>query len=119
VEAALWIDANSHRAITLDVAPGKPGISPFHFLRLFSAVLGVTPHQYLVRSRLRHAARRLADDATLRSRYRPMTSALPTLQFRCAPSIARRGASPMRFAQARNKAPGRGARFLQEALALN
>jgi AraC-like DNA-binding protein len=26
-------------------------------------VLGVTPHQYLVRSRLRHAARLLADDA--------------------------------------------------------
>jgi AraC-like DNA-binding protein len=25
-------------------------------------VLGVSPHQYLVRSRLRHAARRLADD---------------------------------------------------------
>ena len=40
----------------------QAGISPFHFLRLFSDVLGVTPHQYLVRSRLRHAARRLADD---------------------------------------------------------
>ena len=25
-------------------------------------MLGVTPHQYLVRSRLRHAARRLAED---------------------------------------------------------
>jgi AraC-like DNA-binding protein len=25
-------------------------------------VIGVTPHQYLVRSRLRHAARRLADE---------------------------------------------------------
>jgi len=32
------------------------------FLRLFSSVLGVSPHQYLVRSRLRHAARLLADD---------------------------------------------------------
>jgi AraC-like DNA-binding protein len=28
---------------------------------LFSNVLGVTPHQYLVRSRLRHAARLLPD----------------------------------------------------------
>ena len=37
------------------------GLSSFHFLRLFKEVLGVTPHQYLVRSRLRHAARRLAD----------------------------------------------------------
>jgi AraC-like DNA-binding protein len=63
VETALWIDAHSHQQIDLDDAAAQAGISPFHFLRLFSSVLGVTPHQYLVRSRLRHAARRLADDA--------------------------------------------------------
>src|SRR3954447_20301081 len=62
VETALWIDANSHRAIDLEDAAAQAGISPFHFLRLFSDVLGVTPHQYLLRSRLRHAARRLACD---------------------------------------------------------
>jgi len=62
VETALWIDAHSHRPIGLEDAAEQAGISPFHFLRLFSDVLGVTPHQYLVRSRLRHAARRLADD---------------------------------------------------------
>ena len=61
VEAALWIDANSHKPIELNDAAGEAGLSPFHFLRLFSAVLGVTPHQYLVRSRLRHAARLLPD----------------------------------------------------------
>src|ERR1700727_1817329 len=62
VEAALWIDANSQRSIDLEDAAAQAGISPFHFLRLFSDVLGVTPHQYLVRSRLRHAARLLADE---------------------------------------------------------
>ena len=62
VETALWIDAHSHRPIELEDAADQAGLSPFHFLRLFSNVLGVTPHQYLVRSRLRHAARRLADD---------------------------------------------------------
>jgi AraC-like DNA-binding protein len=62
VETALWIDAHSHREIDLEDAAGQADLSPFHFLRLFSSVLGVTPHQYLVRSRLRHAARRLADD---------------------------------------------------------
>ena len=62
VETALWIDANSHRQIDLEQAAGQADISPFHFLRLFSSVLGVTPHQYLVRSRLRHAARLLAED---------------------------------------------------------
>jgi AraC-like DNA-binding protein len=64
VETALWIDAHSHRQIDLEHAAAQAGISPFHFLRLFSSVLGVTPHQYLVRSRLRHAARLLANDDT-------------------------------------------------------
>jgi AraC-like DNA-binding protein len=63
VESALWIDAHSHLQVDLEDAAAEADISPFHFLRLFSGVLGVTPHQYLVRSRLRHAARLLADDA--------------------------------------------------------
>jgi AraC-like DNA-binding protein len=61
VETALWIDANSHREIELEDAAREAGISSFHFLRLFATTLGVTPHQYLVRSRLRHAARRLVE----------------------------------------------------------
>lgn len=63
VDAALWIDAHSPQDIGLDGVAAQAGLSSFHFLRLFSQVLGVTPHQYLVRSRLRHAARLLADDA--------------------------------------------------------
>jgi AraC-like DNA-binding protein len=62
VETALWIDAHSHQQIDLEHAAARADISPFHFLRLFSSVLGVTPHQYLVRSRLRHAASLLAED---------------------------------------------------------
>jgi AraC-like DNA-binding protein len=61
VEAALWLDTHSHREIELEDVADQAGLSPFHFLRLFSSVLGVTPHQYLVRSRLRHAARLLTD----------------------------------------------------------
>ncbi|HEX5715642.1 MAG TPA: AraC family transcriptional regulator [Thermoanaerobaculia bacterium] len=63
VEAALWIEASSHEPVDLESAAAEAGLSPFHFLRLFSGVLGVTPHQYLIRSRLRRAARLLADDA--------------------------------------------------------
>jgi len=61
VDAAMWIAEGSHEDIGLEQAAAEAGLSAFHFLRLFSQVLGVTPHQYLVRSRLRHAARLLAD----------------------------------------------------------
>jgi AraC-like DNA-binding protein len=63
VEAALWIDANLHEPIDLESTAQMFGLSPFHFLRIFARVLGVTPHQYLIRSRLRRAARLLACDA--------------------------------------------------------
>ncbi len=38
----------------------EAGLSPYHFLRTFERLTGVTPHQYLLRARLRHAAMRLA-----------------------------------------------------------
>jgi len=62
VEAALWIDAHCHEGVDLERAAKEVGLSPFHFLRLFAKVLGVTPHQYLVRSRLRRAARLLCEE---------------------------------------------------------
>ena len=62
IETALWIDAHAQQPINLESTAQVAGLSPFHFLRLFSKVLGVTPHQYLVRSRLRRAARLLAED---------------------------------------------------------
>lgn len=63
VEAALWIEANAREAVDLGQVASQAGLSRFHFLRLFARVLGVTPHQHLVRARLRQAARLLADDA--------------------------------------------------------
>ena len=114
VESALWIDANSHHPIALDDAAEQAGISPFHFLRLFSDVLGVTPHQYLVRSRLRHAARRLADDDS------PITDIAYEVGFGDLSNFVRTfrraaGASPMRFRQA-----SKGDRkILQDRLTLN
>ncbi len=61
VEAALWIEAHAADAIDLDGAARFAGLSPFHFLRLFRRVVGVTPHQYLVHCRLKRAARLLAE----------------------------------------------------------
>ena len=62
VEAALWIDAHSHESIGLDAMARETGLSTFYFLRVFNRVFGVTPHQYLLRSRLRRAARLLTED---------------------------------------------------------
>ena len=114
VEAALWIDAHSHQAIGLEDAADQAGISPFHFLRQFSDTLGVTPHQYLVRSRLRHAARRLAEDDSA------ITDIAYDVGFGDLSNFVRTfhraaGASPLRFRQA-----SRGMRkILQERLTLN
>jgi AraC-like DNA-binding protein len=37
------------------------GLSRYHFLRTFKRVTGVTPHQWVLRARLRDAARRLTE----------------------------------------------------------
>jgi AraC-like DNA-binding protein len=114
VEAALWIDAHSHREIDLAQAAGQTGISPFHFLRLFSAVLGVTPHQYLVRSRLRHGARLLADQE------RAITDIAYDIGFNDLSNFVRTfhraaGVSPLKFRKA-----SRGDRkIFQERLGLH
>jgi AraC-like DNA-binding protein len=63
VEAARWLDAHVHEPIDLERTATEAGLSAFHFLRVFSQVLGVTPHQYLVRSRLRRAAQLLIEGA--------------------------------------------------------
>jgi AraC-like DNA-binding protein len=64
VETALWLEAHCDEPIDLGRTAARSGLTAFHFLRLFSAVLGVTPHQYLMRCRLRRAARLLAQDGS-------------------------------------------------------
>jgi len=39
---------------------GQVGISPFHFIRQFESVFGMTPHQFRIQSRLDHAKLLLA-----------------------------------------------------------
>jgi AraC family transcriptional regulator len=62
VDAAFWIDAHAHEPLALDGVAREVALSPFHFLRLFARVFGVTPHQYLIRCRIRRAARLLAHE---------------------------------------------------------
>lgn len=99
VESALWIDAHADSTVDLESTARTAGVSPFHFLRLFSNVLGVTPHQYLVRARLRRAAKLLADDT------RPITSVAFDAGFGDLSNFVRTfhraaGVSPRRFRDA-------------------
>src|SRR6266702_8450513 len=118
VETALWIDAHSHEPINLEDAAAQAGISSYHFLRQFSEVVGATPHQYLVRSRLRHAARRLADDDS------PITEIAYDVGFGDLSNFVRTfhraaGASPLKFRQASRGISKGDRKIFQERLALH
>jgi len=47
-------------APTIDEVAREVGISPFHFIRQFEAVFGVTPHQFRIQARLDRAKHLLA-----------------------------------------------------------
>jgi AraC-like DNA-binding protein len=99
VDAALWIEAHAHEAIGLADAAAQVGLSAYHFLRLFTRVLGVTPAQYLIRSRLGRAARLLAEEG------QPITDVAAEVGFGDLSNFIRTfhraaGVSPRRFRQA-------------------
>ncbi|HEV8445411.1 MAG TPA: AraC family transcriptional regulator [Gemmatimonadaceae bacterium] len=49
-------DQTSLRALSL-----RTGVSPFHLVRVFTRSVGLSPHQYLVQTRIRHATKLLAN----------------------------------------------------------
>jgi len=58
--AVRTIDRHSDARLPLGQLARQAGLSPYHFLRTFKSLTGVTPHQYVLRVRLREAAWRLA-----------------------------------------------------------
>lgn len=96
VVAAQFIEAHAHEDLDLDRVAREVGLSAYHFLRLFSRVLGVTPHQHLLRTRLRRAAR------LLRERERSVTDVALEVGYRDLSNFVRTfgrvmGTSPGRF----------------------
>lgn len=94
VTAALRrIEAEAGEPLSLADLAGEAAMSPYHFLRTFCRVAGLTPHQYLLRTRLHRAAVRLrrslepvstiafdtgfADLSTFNRRFRRMMGASP------------------------------------------
>ena len=63
VAAARYIEDHAAEPLSLDRVAAEIGLSPFHFLRSFRRAIGITPHQYLMRTRLIRAIALLGDTA--------------------------------------------------------
>jgi AraC family transcriptional regulator len=63
--AARWIEQHTDAPLSLRDLAREADLSPYHFLRTFRQVVGVTPHQFVLHTRLHRAAVRLrrTDDA--------------------------------------------------------
>jgi transcriptional regulator GlxA family with amidase domain len=59
VRALRWLESRVAEPHSLAELARIAGLSRYHFLRTFKCVTGVTPHQWLLRARLREAAQRL------------------------------------------------------------
>jgi AraC family transcriptional regulator len=53
------IEAEAHEHLALADLAREAAMSPYHFLRTFCQVVGMTPHQFVLRTRLHRAAVRL------------------------------------------------------------
>jgi len=56
------IERHPDARLTLSRLAQDARLSPYHFLRTFERLTGVTPHQFIMRARLREAAMRLVSD---------------------------------------------------------
>jgi AraC-like DNA-binding protein len=88
------INGESEGTLTLNALARESAMSPYHFLRTFRQVTGMTPHQYLLLVRLHRAATRLRlstdaistiaygagfkDLATFNRRFRRLIGATPS-----------------------------------------
>lgn len=61
--AVRFIELHFRRPLSLEELSALVGISPYHFLRTFRQVVGLTPHQFILRRRLSEAALRLRTGA--------------------------------------------------------
>ena len=62
VQAKLFIDTHFSDDIDLNNISDEAYFSKFHFIRLFKAIYGKTPHQYLTRVRIENAKELLQNE---------------------------------------------------------
>ncbi|MDR3529140.1 MAG: AraC family transcriptional regulator, partial [Rhodopila sp.] len=103
------IEAEADQALSLADLARDAAMSPYHFLRTFRHVVGMTPHRFILRTRLRNAAVHLrrssrpvldialdagfTDLSTFNRQFRTTMGMTPTV-------YRRRGAPPGRTAAA-------------------
>jgi len=76
VERAIRLfEQRFHDRVTIKEAARVAGLSPDHLVELFRATVGCTPHQYLIRCRLRHARRLIASEEGYRQSLAEIASA--------------------------------------------
>jgi len=109
------IEAAAEEPLSLGTLAREAAMSPYHFLRSFRRVVGMTPHQYLLRTRLHRAALRLrrtrdtvsaiaydsgfGDLSTFNHRFRAVIGATPSAWRQAAassPSVGHWGRSELR-----------------------
>jgi AraC-like DNA-binding protein len=66
VQAKLFIDAHYEENIELSNIADEACFSKFHFIRLFKAIYGKTPHQYLTKVRIDHAMKLLEENHSIK-----------------------------------------------------
>ncbi len=64
LRAVRHVEANIGARLTLAVLAAEACMSRFHFARVFRAHTGETPHAFVVRARIDHARRMLAEGAS-------------------------------------------------------
>lgn len=60
-----YIRGQAHRDLSVDELAGRAGLSKFHFIRVFKAATGLSPHAYLVQRRLEICKRAIDEGAPL------------------------------------------------------
>lgn len=93
-----YLEEHFDRPSSLDELARLAALSPFHFLRVFRAVTGLTPHQYLLRARLRAAAALLVKTLT------PVTEVALAVGFEDLSNFTRSFGAEFRLSPARYRA---------------
>lgn len=71
VSAKCYIDEHYAEGLNLDKIADQAHFSKFHFIRLFKAIYGFTPGNYLIKTRMEHARLHLANGhSVLESGYK-------------------------------------------------